>query len=406
MNKQEIHKHIKKGVDLASYHSRKFLVVARKYIVRFGVGSMNSGATMRDVAKKTQSFFSDRFSVKQQAFFARRLAFLIGSGVPILESLQMLHAQTKSKSHKKILKLVIGDVANGQALSKSLSRFSNMFNDFTINIIQIGETSGILSQNLNYLAEELKKKQMLRRKIVSAIIYPALVTMATLGITAFLMIYLFPKIIPIFVSLHVDLPMSTRIVIALSSFLTNWGIWFLLFLIVLVIVVIFVLNRYKRIRYWVEENILRISVIGPMIRDYNLANASRTVGLLLKSGINLSSALSITSDTTGNLAYRKQWHEMGLVVNRGERISSLLNKNPNFFPEVFAQMIMVGESTGSLSDSLIYLSEFYEHEVDDFTKDLSSLLEPALMVFMGFFVGFIAISIITPIYGITQSLHP
>ncbi|MBI3572376.1 type II secretion system F family protein [Candidatus Kaiserbacteria bacterium] len=349
---------------------------------------------------------SRRLSIKDQAFFAKRLAFLITAGVPIMESLIMIHEQARSRAFSRVIDVVIDDVANGQYLSKSLERFPEMFGQFAVNLIKVGETSGTLSQNLDYLADELKKKQMLRRKIIGALIYPAVITFATLGITAFLMVYLFPKIIPVFLSLRTKLPLSTRIVIAISSFLRHWGL-LLIFLIVAGVAAFMVARkRSGRLRTLVDRFILKVPVLGTMTRYYNLANITRTLGLLLKTGTTLSAALAITADTSMNIIYQQHLAALGQSVIRGKTLSVYLDQQREIFGDILCQMVAVGERSGTLSSTLIYLSEFYEHELDDYARGLSSLIEPALMICMGLLIGFVAISIITPIYAITQNLHP
>ena len=166
---------------------------------------------------KVSGFFTlARFSLKDKTLFAKRLAFLIGAGVPILDSLHLLRQQTRSRSQARVYEKIIADVANGQFLSTSLARFSHLFGHFAINIIRVGETGGVLSQNLNHLAEELKKRHSLRRKIISAMIYPALISVATLSLASLLTVYIFPKIMPIFSSLDVNLPWTTKVLIFLS----------------------------------------------------------------------------------------------------------------------------------------------------------------------------------------------
>lgn len=346
-----------------------------------------------------------RMSTKDQTFFVKRLSFLVKAGIPILDSLMMIKDQTKKKGYAKILDKVISDVANGQNLSTSLAKFPSMFSEFSINIISFGESSGILSENLDYLADELKKKQQLRKKVVGAFVYPIVVTFATFGITGFLMIYLFPKIMPVFQSLHMKLPLSTRIVIFLSNFIRFNGLYIFGTLVFSTLGFIYLLKRSQTFRFYFDKTILKIPIVGDIIRDYNLANSTRTIGLLLKGGVTVSEAIPIAEKTSSNLVYREEFRNLALTINRGDKISMYLNKRPDLFPEILSQIISVGERSGSLSNSLIYLSELYEAQVDDFTKNLSSLIEPALMIFMGILVGFIAISIITPIYSITQNLH-
>ncbi len=351
------------------------------------------------------SLVGSRLSLKDQMHFIKRFAFLIKAGIPVVECLYILRDQAKSKSHARVLDKIIDDTANGRALSKSFAKFPHLFNNFAIYIIKIGESTGMLNQNLSYLAEELKKKHMLKRKVVGAFVYPAVITVATLGITIFLMVYLFPKLMPVFTSLHVTLPLPTRIIIAVSAFLSKWWIACVLGFVVMVVLIAAALKHNARFHFLFDRACLKIPVIGTVMRYYNMANSSRTLGLLLRSGVALSEALPVTAETTANLVYKKEWEDLTDVVIRGEEISTRLRARKEYFPDIFAHLIAVGERSGTLSDTLVYLSEMYDHEVDDFTKNLSTLIEPVLMIFMGVIVGFVAISIIAPIYSITQNLH-
>jgi len=352
-------------------------------------------------------FFSltPRLSLKEQTLFVKRLSFLLGAGVPLLASLEIVREQTRSRKHLAILSQLCRDVAAGQSLSKSMSTLPRAFGPFTLHIISVGESSGTLGENLLYLAEELRKRQILRRKIIGAAVYPLIITLATLGITGFLMLYLFPKIMPIFNSLHVELPFTTRLVMGVSIFLKEWGVVFFGALILLIILLVVLHKRHKKFRTVFDAALVRVPVVGRAVRHYNLAMGARTLGLLLKSGITLSDALPITAHTTLHTGYKQHYLLMADAVYRGEKISVHLHKHKVFFPEVFGSLTAVGEKSGTLSESLTYLSELYESEVDDFTKNLATIVEPALMITMGLIVGLIAISIITPIYGITQNLH-
>ncbi len=346
-----------------------------------------------------------RLSISEQTFFIKRLSFLINANVPILESLTMILDQTKSASFKKVIIAAIEDMNNGKELSSSLRRWQGVFSDYTLNIIYFAESSGTLSENLEYIALELEKKQALRKKIISAFIYPALVTFATFFITGFLMVYLFPKIMPVFKSLRMELPFSTRIVMFISTLLREH--WFLLGALFIGALIFFIVmfKKIQRVRLFFHRNVFRVPLIGKIFQYYELTNMTRTLGLLLKSGLTLSDALPITRDATGNIIYKREMNVLSECVTRGEKMSLTMETQQVFFPTVLTQIVAVGERSGNLPESLIYLSELYEREVDDFTRNLSNLIEPLLMITLGVLVGFIAISIITPIYGITQNLH-
>ncbi len=351
------------------------------------------------------SAFTVRFSVKEQTFFAKRLSFLIKAGVPLLESLQLIRKQTKSKVQIKVFDKIISDVSNGQYLSTSLQRFNGVFGDFAINIIKVGESSGILSQNLNHLAEELKKKQALRRKVLSALFYPIIVTVATFGITGFLVMYIFPKILPIFQGMKTELPLSTKIIISITSIIRDYGIYIFIGIIIFIVAFFMVRNRVPAVRLALDKFILQIPIVGKIAKDYNFTSICRTLGLLLRSGISVNEALLITADTTENMQYKKSFHQISEGIMKGKTISEMMELSPSLFPDIMVHMIAIGEKSGNLSRTLTYLSELYEDDFEDTTKNLSTTIEPILMIIMGLIVGFVAISVITPIYEITQNIN-
>lgn len=356
--------------------------------------------------KNIHKYLAPRFSIKEQAMFAKRMSFLVKAGVPLVESLSLIRDQTRSQSKARAFDLIIDDVNNGQYLASSLAKHHRMFGEFAVNLIRVGEESGILSQNLEYLSDELKKKELLRRKVLGALAYPIIITVATFGITTGLILYVFPKILPIFSSLHVNLPFSTRFLIAVSNFLIHYGLLLVLFTVVLLTVFYFAQRKIEPMRLAVHRGLFQIPIFGNLMRSYNLANFTRTLGLLLRSGVRLTNALIMVSETTPNLAYRRAYERATERVLHGEPMSRQLGTDRVLFPDLLAHMVSIGESTGSLSQTLLYLSELYESEVEEQTKNLSTAIEPVLMVMMGLLVGFIAVSIITPIYEITQNLHP
>lgn len=342
------------------------------------------------------------FSTKERVLFAKRLSFLMKAGVGVHESISIVRNQTKSKRKQKLFDTVVADVAAGQFLSKSLARYEPQFGTFTINMIKIGEQAGVLSENLTYLAEELGKKQALERKVKGALIYPIFITLATLGVTTMLIIFIFPKIMPIFVSLNVKLPWTTRALLWLSEFLSVWGIWVLIGLIAFSAVFEATRRVYKPLHYGLDWLFIRLPIVGSISRSYNCANFCRTLGLNLRSGVPLSEAMHTTAEVTNNLVYRRAYEEFAEIVQKGEKISTAMSKYKTIFPDMLPHMILIGETTGSLSQTLAYLSDMHEAEVDDATKNLSNSIEPILLIIMGLLVGVIAVSVIAPIYEVTK----
>ena len=237
-------------------------------------------------------------------------------------------------------------------------------------------------------------------------VYPVFIMVASLGIIVLLTVYIFPKILPIFESLGSELPLSTKALIAISHFFTNYGLMTLGIILALVVAFWILIKKVPAFHNFVDRVLMRTPISGRIMKSYNMSNICRTLGLLLKSDIRIVEAIHITSDSIGNTVYQKELRILDEKVIKGESMSPYLESRSQYFPEMVSQMVAVGEKTGSLSDTLLYLAKLYEEEIDDLTKNLSGVIEPLLMILMGVIVGFVAISVITPIYQITQSIHP
>ncbi len=347
-------------------------------------------------------FFS--VPIKEQILFTRNLAIMSQSGMPLLEGLHMMQKQTRNNSMRKILASVIINVENGQFLSTSLKKYESIFGSLFINIIQIGETGGVLAENLAYLSEELKKKQQLRSKIFGALAYPIIIVITTIALVAVLTFMVFPKILPIFKSFNVKLPISTRIVIGTNTFLlAKWPI--ILGLVIGLLVIGWLLSRIRAVKFAMHRSIIYVPVIGPFTRSVEMSILSRTFGLLMKSGVKIVEALLITADVMPNLAYKKAVQKAADQIKAGAPLGKYFESNPHLFPIMFSQMVEMSEAAGTLDTTLAYLGQYYEEELDEGTKNMVALLEPMLLLFMGGIVGFMAISIILPIYSISQTVN-
>jgi len=274
-----------------------------------------------------------------------------------------------------------------------------------VNLVKVGETSGNLSQSLLYLSEELKKQRAIKRQVRAALIYPAVILVATIGITIFLTLFIFPKILPIFASLNIQLPLTTRIVIKILTFLQHYGLWTLGGLMLLGITLRVAL-AIEKLHFYFDKLLLDLPFVSKVIVDLTMTNFTRSMSVLLKSGMTLTDALEIAKGTFHNLYYRREIDRIVDAVRRGETMARYLGAYPRLFPPMLTGMIKVGETTGNLQDNLLYLSDYYETEVTEAVKGLTTILEPFLLLTMGVLVGFIAVSIITPIYSITQGLTP
>jgi type IV pilus assembly protein PilC len=401
--------------NLYTKYSKKMNIIARIYFDRQKISKVRDRFvglwrcavnSYKNYLRLTYDALFSSLSQKEKIFFIKRLSFLVSSGVTLSESLEILYGQSKSPYFRGLIKWLMEGTSNGQLLSVSLTKYKDQFGDFAINIIYFGESSGTLSENLEYLATELKKRHTLKRKIIGASIYPAVVMVGVFSVIGFLIVYLFPKILPVFSSLHMRLPLSTRIVIYLSQTLKSYGVIILVAGSSSIFIWRWLLGRFVLMRKYTIMLALYMPIVGSMTRNYNLASITRTLGLLLKAGLTLGEALTISIKTIENELYQNELTLFVEGVNRGDRLSIYLRENVLLFPDIVASVVAVGERSGNLAESFLYLSELFEEEVDDSSNNISSLIEPLLMVVMGVLVGFIAVSIISPIYGITSNLHP
>lgn len=343
-------------------------------------------------------------TLQDKILFAKRLSLLTRAGVPIVKALNMIRDQAPRARARAVFTAIIETVERGGYISSGMRDFRVVFGDFAIHVVEVGELSGTLQENLLYLSQELQKKQQLRRKVWAAMLYPCFIVVATVGMVALLMAYVFPRLLPIFSSLQFELPLSTQILIWVSHFIRVQLFWILPGLVALVLALVFV-YRDKRTQRIVHRVLLYLPLVGKLLQGYYAASCTRTLGLLLASDVPIVKATSITGTTMTSVLYHDALLRVSEQLTKGETLAQNLNHMPLLFPPVMAQMVAVGETTGNLNGTLLFLSEMYESEVDDLTKNLATILEPVLMVFIGLAVGFVALAIITPIYGITQNIR-
>lgn len=354
--------------------------------------------------EKTKKPLFPSLSTREKVNFARHLSVMLDAGIPLHESLGVLNDQVASPTLKYVLQSAIADVADGLPLHAGIGKFPKLFDTFFCNAINVGESSGTLASTLTYLAVQLEKSEDLKGKVTSALFYPAIVFVGALGIGIYLAFFLLPKILPMFISLGVQLPATTRLLLFVSGWMTTN--WFLALIVTVALIVgIGLLWRILAVRYATYQVLLRLPVFGPLIQNLQTAKFSRILGTLLSSGVTIVTALNVTAESTDNPVYKKELEKIGKAMERGETIGAELRLYPRLFSSTTVSMVGIGERTGKLSPSLIALAEFTEREVDLATRNLSTLIEPVTLLIVGALVGFIALSIITPIYQITQGIH-
>lgn len=335
--------------------------------------------------------------------FAKHLSLMIRAGLPIDEAIRVLGDQAQGP-FRRALYGVLKMVESGRQLSEGIAKYPHIFSELFIASIRAGEASGTLEKSLDDLAIQLAKNYELQRKIRGAMTYPILVLSAAGGIGIGLSIFVLPRVISLFQSITVQLPLGTRILLAFSRFMAKHGVAAVAGA-GAAIFGLAQLLRWKPIRPFSHAILLVMPVFGALTKNFNLATFARTMGTLLRSGIAIGESFEITSNTMRNALYKKALLRVKQGTETGIPASTVLDEFPKLFPPIATRMLAVGERTGKFEETFRYLAEFYEDEVDDMTKNLSTIIEPVLLITIGLVVAFIAVSIISPIYGFIGSIE-
>jgi len=336
-------------------------------------------------------------SRKEKMFFVKHLSLMIKGGTSISEALETLRDETESKTLKKALDDVLKKVLEGESLARSLRCYPRIFDEFFCSVVEIGEKAGSLEENLKYLAFQLRSNYEMREKVRGASIYPFFIILMAITIASVVTFFILPKITSLFKLLEIELPLATKVLINSAVFLKIY--WFYILVgIILFILLIKLLRTLPFIRYFFDKITLSLPIFGLLFKNLNLARFSRTFYTLSKSGVPLLETFEICADTIPNEVYRRNLIQVRSRVERGEKISQGLKDFPKIFPLFFSRMIIVGERSGTLEESLLSLAEHHETEVDLTLKRLSTVIEPILLILVGIFVAFVALAIITPIY--------
>lgn len=341
--------------------------------------------------------FFDSIGPVDIMFLVRNLSATVKAGLSIVEALDILIADAEKASVKRILQEVQALIKNGQTLSKGFERYANLFPPIFLGMLRAGEMSGQLDKTLVELSKYLSKEYNLRSKVKSALMYPVILLVASSGVVTLLLMFVLPRLTKAFASSGIKLPFITKVFLGLSSMLT---FSFVLDLIVLVFLLWFFFyfrstRMGKRFFFFI---ISHMPVASDLIKKIALVRFARTFGNLLGSGISAVESLDLSSNSIGNEVYTKAIQSASTDIKNGIPLSSALTKFPDLFPRLLVSLIIVGERTGTLHDILGTFADFYEEEVDNKLKDLTAILEPALLLLMGLLVGAIAVSIILPIY--------
>lgn len=350
--------------------------------------------------------FFERFNtipLKDKMIFARNLSVMISSGLPMSKGVKNLSLQTNNKRFRKILLEIHEELQKGKTLSESFARYPYVFSELFINMVKVGEAGGTLEGSLDIIATQLEKEHDLIGKVRGAMMYPAVILVAMFGIGILMLTFILPKLTGVFKDMNVTLPPTTMAMIAISDFMRNNSF------VVIVLFVVFIL--FFKI-FWSSKKgkkffgflSIKLPAIKNIIIKVNCARFARIYSSLLTSGVSVVEALKICSDTLGNYFYKKAMDDGIEKVQKGVSLSVIISAYPKIFPPLVPQMVEVGEETGKIEAVLLKLAEFYEEEVNQITKNMSSIIEPILMLFIGSAVGLFAVSMLQPMYSLMDNI--
>ncbi len=340
-----------------------------------------------------------KVSLIEKVLFARHLGVMVKAGVSLPKALDILVLQIKNEKFSKIISEVGKNVNQGLSLSDSLSKYPEVFNKLFVNMIKVGETSGNLEEVLFLLADQLKKDYELISKAKGAMIYPSVIIFAMIGIGMMMMVFVIPKLVSVFDAFETELPFTTKMLIWTSSFFAE-NIFLVIGLAAVLAIIFKIISKQSSGSKFFHSLILRLPAVGALVMKINVARFARTLGSLLAGGVTIVQSLNIISETLTNVHYTQSLKKASQQVSKGIELNKALGEYEKLYPVLVSQMIAVGEETGTLSDILIQLAEFYESEVDATLNNLSAIIEPVLMLIIGGAVGFFAVSIIQPMYSI------
>jgi len=341
-------------------------------------------------------FVFHRVKFKHIVTFTRQLATLIDAGLPILRSLFILQEQTESAMFKKKIEQMAKDIESGSSLSDAMGKHGKIFDKLYVNMVRAGEIGGVLESVLNKIAEFLEKRQALKSKVRSAMMYPVVVMVMAGLIVGYILVAIIPRFAAIFTQLGAQLPGPTMMLVHASNILTKHGIWVIVGIIILSII-FSKINKTKTGKYLFDRIKLKVPAVGELLRKIAIARFADTLSTLINSGVPILQALDIVRDTSGNEVVARAMVKVYESVKDGETIHEPLQES-KVFPPLVIHMVAVGEETGAIDHMLLKVAEAYEREVNDTVNALTSILEPLLIVFLGVIIGTIVVALYLPYF--------
>ncbi len=354
----------------------------------------------RGILEKVFGFFR-KVKVKDLMIFTRQFSTLISAEISISDALRTLHKQTTNAVLKDAIFDIYTDVDGGLYLSQAISKHERIFSDFFVNMIRSAEVSGRLEETLNFLSDYLERENRLRNRIRNAMIYPVFVIVVFVVVIAIVLTVVIPQLRSIFIETEVSLPWITKVLLAMGNVATSWG-WVLL---IVIAVGIFFAVRYFRTkegRAVLDELIIGMPVVGDLVKKIAITRFATSVSVLMKGGLPIANSLEISGNVVSNHLYKRLLEGTADTIRKGGSISSNFSSQPKYFPPLVVQMISIGEKSGQLEKLLDKISLFYNEEVQGAITGLVEMIQPALIVFLGVFIGLFIAAVLVPIYNLAQ----
>ena len=349
------------------------------------------------------SFSFEKVKTANLIIMTKNLSGMLRAGLSLSRALSVLQKQTKNKMLNDILTSLNAEINSGGTLSSGFAKFPNAFSKLFVSMTRAGEESGKLADTLSEIGLNLEKEHALATKVRGALIYPGVILSAMVVIGVLMFAFVVPTLAGTFKELGVVLPLSTRIIIWFGNFFSN-NLIFSLLMVVFGAVGLVALFRAKFMAKYIDFTVVRLPLIGNLAKELNTARTARSLSSLLTSGVSITRSIEITEDVVQNIYYKRVLMQAKEMVEKGAPFSEAFKNNLNLYPVMMSEMIQVGEETGKLSDMLLQIAIFYEGEIENKTKNLSTIIEPLLMIVIGAGVGFFAISMISPLYSILDEI--
>lgn len=345
--------------------------------------------------------FLHSVKAQEKINFARNLGSMITAGLSMSRALAVMERQTRNKEMKKILSSLQTSISEGKTLSDSMRSYKKVFSPIFVSMVSAGEQSGTLAESLRIVAMQMDKSFALQRRVKGAMMYPAIILFAMVLIAILMLTYIVPTLMKTFTELKVELPASTQFVLFASNMVRDHGLAVLLVIIVLFALYVIWSKRASG-KQIIHYAILKLPVVGNLVKEVNTARTARTFASLLNAGVDMVESVRITMDVIQNVHYKAVLEKAGEAIKKGDPISKIFTENTKLYPIFLGEMMSVGEETGKIGEMLTGVAVFYEDDVDQKTKDMSTVIEPFLMVIIGAVVGFFAVAMISPMYSLVN----